>query len=368
MQVIAASDEDSIEDAMWNFFISGRLEDYLQIEQKAMTFKRRECSSANCYTTLCEGMGLEHRMIWRELVWRGKNIGNMIFLEYHREFSEEDMLFVDSVADAVAYNLAFQMNLKSVQEPNAEIVLMDLLKGIRVPEEPICRYLLQKKNPGNIVIGTAELKQENDSPRLLDGLKETLMTKIPGTVAVHYEGRLVFVLKNNHQIDWPEFEQYIEKSGCVCGVSNPFVSYDETKLFYQQALQTLEYGKRYFGKNRVFYFFDIAPLYLLGQTDISANVKQFLHPAMALVMQYDESHGTNWLSSLYTFIYFNGDMRKTAEVLNVSKSSMHYRINKVQEIIGHGLTSSYFVFHMRWSFNILYFMEGDTFYKKYDLP
>jgi hypothetical protein len=47
---------------------------------------------------------------------------------------------------------------------------------------------------------------------------------------------------------------------------------------------------------------------------------------------------------------------------------MHYRINKIEEISGYSMKDNNLVFSLKLSVFILYYLEKESFYQKYEIP
>ena len=173
----------------------------------------------------------------------------------------------------------------------------------------------------------------------------------------------------SEKIDWGKLENLLSLRELACGVSKPFSNIMDSRIYYEQALNALLYGNQYCRKKAIYFYQDFTLIHMLDVVNQNSpnNIMNFCHYSINTILEYDALYRTEWFKSLYMYLFFDKNLRKSSESLNINKSSMHYRVNKIREIIGPSFDHPNFVFQMKMSIKILYYLEGDNFYKKYKI-
>lgn len=120
-------------------------------------------------------------------------------------------------------------------------------------------------------------------------------------------------------------------SGMRCGVSAPTRDAASIPLRYRQAGFALE---RAVGKEGIFRCEDYAFSYMLYvlRNDESASI--LLHPAVEKLEEYDAETQNELLLTLREYLKHNKNHQKTLEALNIHRSTLKYRLQRIEEITG----------------------------------
>ncbi len=281
---------------------------------------------------------------------------------------------MDEFCHVLAYHLAYKTNFKYVQNPNAELIMVRLLNGDHVSPMSVFHYLFQSKESAGYIVVVVDTANKRILHRALSLELKMLMLEYPEGKATIYNETLVLLFQTymhhgSANINWDKLKRILDNVDLVCGISKPFNDIMDFRFFYEQAKNAIIYGERYEKKNRCHFYQDISLLHLLDTANqSSSNLSQFCAPALTTILDYDQIYNTKWFRTLYVYLNFNCDMSKAADALNINRNSMHYRINKIQEIIGPCFKNSNFAFQMKLSISILYFLKGEDFYEMHDIP
>ncbi len=78
-----------------------------------------------------------------------------------------------------------------------------------------------------------------------------------------------------------------------------------------------------------------ALLAVIDSIQDKGRLEAYVHDTLGKLTDYDEKHHADSLSFLETWIRYSGNVPKITEELYLHRNTVHYRINKVKEILGY---------------------------------
>ncbi len=84
-------------------------------------------------------------------------------------------------------------------------------------------------------------------------------------------------------------------------------------------------------ENMIYDFSDLSMKYVFSQLDAD-EVKWLIDNAINVIKEYDSKNGTELLKTLEAFLFENCSYTATAKRLNIHRSTLIYRINKIMEL------------------------------------
>lgn len=186
------------------------------------------------------------------------------------------------------------------------------------------------------------MSQKYESIQLvIDYLTETYKKD---TILLKHEGKYLLLI-NTEKIDGDilisELKLMLEnKSDIKILVSIPYKDLSDTRNHYNflsKLVVKIDYG-----------FIDLSvdiikTLLLLGQ-DFNSNV--FINSEIQKLKEFDENNDGDLLETLYAYICYERSLVKTAEMLNVHRNTIVYRVNKIEEIIKLDLNNAQVRYHI----------------------
>lgn len=159
-------------------------------------------------------------------------------------------------------------------------------------------------------------------------------------IAAIYSGSAV-VLINWNRIPG-DFEQqlayFIRDNLLIAGISRSFRNASDLEAAYRQAQIATALGLRN-APHLWYYFFDHYALdYLQEQCLAELPAKALCHPALPLLSEYDEQHGTELYQSLYTFLDSRYNMSRAAGRMYVHRTTFIKRMEHIEQLTGLDLT------------------------------
>ena len=152
------------------------------------------------------------------------------------------------------------------------------------------------------------------------------------------------------------------------GISNPFDSLTGTRRAYDQARAAIRLGTAAVSRSAgaaapasgdadvVFDYRDYAGFHLLEVASRRTDLADFCHPALLRLQEHDARHNTELMDTLYCFLLAAGSNARSAEMLNLHKNSMLYRMGRIAKIVGLDLSSGEDRFTLMTGFRILIYL------------
>ena len=104
---------------------------------------------------------------------------------------------------------------------------------------------------------------------------------------------------------------------------------------------------------RLFRFSDYAHLYMFGIVGRHANLITFVHPALLLLLDYDQGHNSEFMETLYCYLQLAGSTAKAAKVLSLHKNTLLYRLGRIRRVLDMDLSSGENLFMLQFGIRIL---------------
>jgi sugar diacid utilization regulator len=253
--------------------------------------------------------------------------------------------------------------------------LIQLLHGQTVSEDTI-RTFYEK----------AGFKSENYSFYMMV-IRSTANTDVSHDVfyiASHFKGLLtgkayaidgpnIVVLLNEptslRLVDSPLFDSLRERAkalGQVIGVSQRFSDILDVPKACANALVAANIGAEMSESQNlkrvpdrtVFFFWQTMPLALLRDVNSVTDVRKYVDPIVTDLVKYDKDHNTDYAYSLYCYLTYNCSMSDAAQIANIHKNTMVYRVRRIEEMFNISLTDPFHTFRLHLSFVILIYL-GD---------
>lgn len=169
-----------------------------------------------------------------------------------------------------------------------------------------------------------------------DYLCPQLESRWPWIVAAIYGGSAVVLINWNRIPE--DFEQqlayFVRDNLLTAGISRSFRDADRLEAAYRQAQIATILGLRN-APHLWYYFFDHYVLdYLQEQCLAELPAKSLCHPALSLLSEYDEQHGTELCRSLYVFIDCRYNMSQAAGRMFVHRTTFIKRMEHILKLTG----------------------------------
>lgn len=375
LEIIAFSKQGEIKDSTWHRIVNvgpGRYQLFKELSDSGVSAKLSESSKPG----LVENPSLEHRWIVGQLRSSNDYIGGIIVLEYWREFEAGDFEFIQALCEIFSYYIINNSGLKSFANPSSEFLLADLFRGKDFNPMGISEILNYVDWNQNLIHQV--LVARSDSQFNLYNLYpiKDLMEKVdPGIKGIVFEDRIALLisltdkrfLRSNRPV-MQSIQTVLEEHHFSAGVSRTFSDIGKVHEHYLQAVAALDLSRRSEAPGRLRFYNEFALDDALAILSKSHELSRFYDDRLVRILAYDQTYQTSYLRDVYTVVTTGGNLRQSADLLNIHRNTLNYRVEKIREVFEIDLSDPETSFALNLSLRILRFVEGPHFYKKYQIP
>lgn len=262
-------------------------------------------------------------------------------MEFTHEFTHYDFEFINFFKQLAGW----EMQKKNFYYPNRglmhSIFLSELLDQKFASQEAIERRMrmLNWKKADSFRVFTVYSKEQKNFRQKAETFAMLFQGLLPYSHWVITDTNLIFLII----ADSNEFSQLGFKSHSLLTerlvqnkmygiLSNSFSDLLELKKYYDQTLvirEFLDFEKN----NSSIYLYEDYSIYHIGKIlSETHDLKDFYHPAVKLILAYDETNHTKYMDTLREYLTHIDNPAVSSINLCIHKNTFFYRINKIKEL------------------------------------
>ena len=119
----------------------------------------------------------------------------------------------------------------------------------------------------------------------------------------------------------------------LLGISNRCSDIAELHPGYKETIKAIEIAKLKHKSDSVILASDLGHLSILLDARRPEELERYADKLLSALDRYDKQYSTEFMKTLYYYIYNECNLYKTARFLNVSISGMRYRLNRIKDLI-----------------------------------
>ena len=176
-------------------------------------------------------------------------------------------------------------------------------------------------------------------------------------LSVAYKDEIVLLINQDQPVILNEksispLNDFAKRNNLKAGISQPFTDLMKISLYYAQAVNTmrlLELRKK--GEN-IFFSTEALPDYLFSQCE-ERGLQIGIHHHLMQLRDYDEEFNSDLFDSLKNYIECGRSMSEAAQKMNVHRSTLFYRLKKIEEMLSISIEDSELMLLYELSFRII---------------
>ncbi len=297
--------------------------------------------------------------VWANICISNKPVGHLVVLEYCKPFEETDFELISLITQA--FSIQIQNEGYNIKERTSmyEWFVSDLLDGKITDKEVIEEKLeymgLNLKNDLHLLV---ILLRPNQPVTIPEQYAKRHLEAMVGGKAVVYKDYLIIILGRQGDNPLDEdlekgLKSFLSENGLLGALSRRFTHLLDLRKHFKQTVKALKLGSRLNSHQTLFLYEDYVLQHLLDIQADDENIKDFCHPAIFKLMEYDRENNACYMQSLYSHIYNLRNMGELANTLHIHRNTLNYRIRKMGEIMNVNLNDSDQLFRLYLSFKIL---------------
>lgn len=284
-------------------------------------------------------------------------IGTISVLDVNRPFLPEDTTILERLTQILSYYFDRDNSYQFVQDAKRESFFLSLLK------EPITDTGILAKRAGSLgiredlvyCVAVAVNQAWSGETDLVESC-ENLTKFLPRCYTFIYNDCVLAVIpEGKSEVPWYDSEplqKYLKAQNMTIGISRQTHGLANICEQYWEAAMAQYTGRKLGGGQSVFHFEQLALHSLFLSASANVELRDFCSIPLARLTQFDAENNTAYVETLRTYIQCNANVTRSAESLYIHRSTLIYRLKKIEEIIGLSLESDRFRNHLYLSFLI----------------
>ena len=284
-------------------------------------------------------VGLEMERILAPIVVHGEIYGYMWIIADDQPLTQIDMMAIESGSTTAAVIMLYQESLQSAEASVRGGVLSQLVRGEGRWESELVDQSLQLdidlREPYTLFL----IKPEDSTPKALRYIFRNVNRLVTHhqvhATAGQFSGQVLVIAATE---DPENFAQQIlqrvhngDKTSVQIAISSSLQGIEQVPLAYQQCIDTLTITRKLRDTAPIVHFNALGyiyPLYKAGSTSLDGN------PTLAKLQPIFNQKSNEYIETLEAYLQTGGNGVQTAENLHIHRSTLNYRLARIQELCG----------------------------------
>lgn len=180
---------------------------------------------------------------------------------------------------------------------------------------------------------------------ILEHIRSKIINLYPDTIYMLKDEALYLFFHHHHQVIEDDFLSYLmcmlTDYDLFCGVSKCFTNLNNRFVYIEQAKQSLQIGKQLAPSKRLYLFDAYYTDIILSQAASSLCYENYIPEELRRLALYDLENKTDYIHTLYTYLYLRNDINQTAKELHLHRNSLTYRLSKISDFLGIDINEPY---------------------------
>lgn len=362
-----ASDVSETDDIAWNEFLTtGALSlETVSVNIKEKLTDRIEHSEAPFW---CKESNMKYPRMFCRVAVGSRPVATVSIIEYNRPFVERDYLLLAMLCNAISSEMQKNKFLHYTRGLLYEEFLVGLIDG-RIKNPSIIEEKVKSLNLGlkkYLHVITINVKEFDVAFFSIPYMRDYLEKMFGGSKAIIYNDNITMVSSYNsereiYESDTTKLREFLKDYQMHAGLSRAFVNLEDLKSHYEQSLDALTLGSHIDSDITLYAYDDYAIYHIAKVCADSSDLRQFYHPKLEYLIQYDSDHKTSFTDSLYMYLKHSRNITNTAKSLHLHRNSMIYHLKRIEDILNFSLSDNETLLHIELSFRL---MEYDKKFNK----
>ena len=273
--------------------------------------------------------------LWDGEVYRGR----LLVIEHHHSFSSFDYMLTEFLTQRAALLMGQRKAGEHNPYRSMDEAVFSLLKGKKLDPAHETQLLttLRWNKSDMLTCIQVQNQQEVVSPMLNHLLHSDLFRAFPGSYIMFDQQRQYIIINlSQKKVTLPQLRHILAplcRDYCLyAGISSPVLGIRQLHLAYHQADVALNQAFRLRSHQWMLAFSDCALDYMLSNLRTDLPTFHLAAPELRLLMDIDAQKDTQYFHTLRTYLLLERDIPKTAAALIIHRTTLLYRLKKIQTI------------------------------------
>lgn len=273
--------------------------------------------------------------LWDGPVYRGR----MLVVQTNHPIAYGDFRLAEVLAQA-AMQLIKRKQLGEHQSRSMDEIMFDLLRGQKIEgaDQTLLLNMLKWQRTDQLLCVRIQSQQPDMRAVTEHALHSDLFRAFPGSYIMMTENQQCLVLNLTRMPIHKNQVRHILAPICrdyllYAGISSPIQGIRELSLGYTQAEAALNQAFRQHNEKWILSFPEIALRYLFRNLSGPLQPAHLICPDLQALRDYDREKGTPYYETLRAYILEERDIPRTSERLIIHRTTLLYRLKKIQSMI-----------------------------------
>jgi len=274
--------------------------------------------------------------LWDGTVYQGR----LLVIQHNRAFRQSDYILAEVLTQRAMMLLYRQQLGEQKQLRSMDDVVYSLIQGQQLaPEEltKLTNMLRWNKNDRFLCIRIRN--QQSEGKMVMEHVLHSDLFRIFPEGYILFAGHEQCVILNltRCQVSGAFVRHRLAplcRDYCLyAGISSPVSDIRELNLAYYQAYVALEKAFRLHSEKWIIAFSECAMEHMLEKLDSPLPARSLISPELLAMMEHDRQKGTQYFETFREYLLNERDIPKTSEKLIIHRTTLLYRLKKIQSVM-----------------------------------
>ena len=291
-------------------------------------------------------------------------IGTVGVRQVTSKINENQLSLLQHIAQVLTAAVQKEHYVRYVKASQMNRFMFDILNGTAYDSNLIVHYL---SNLGWKINDNYYVFKIIPDPKDIHGGSvkfsgEMIKNMFTGSILLELQDELALVVNTQFCRDtlkdaFSSLNDFLSRRNFVCGASSLFRDFSWFYEQYRLAQTAIDIGCLMDPENKLFLYDNYVMPHMISMCDQIFNVKMICHQEAIVLHEYDKVNSNNYFYCLYLYLVNERSLLSTSKKLNIHRSTLIYRLNKISEIINIDLDDQQTRMHMIYSYDILHFLD-----------
>lgn len=266
--------------------------------------------------------------------------GRLLISETNRKFRSSDYLIAELLAQQAVMLLKAKRNTTVSKNRGTDDIMYDILHGkyVAAPEfSALLKTLKWEKNDRYLCI-RIQRQEALNAGEIDHVLHKDLFRTFPGSYIMFTANQQCMIINLTKTPYSLSTVRYMLSPLCrdyyqYGGISSPVEGMRELSIAFLQAQEALTHTFRTHGEQWITQFYNCALEYSLMHLNTPMQLRHLVAPQLLELIHYDREKGSQFFETFKTYMDNERDIPKTASQLIIHRTTLTYRLKKIQSMI-----------------------------------
>lgn len=300
-----------------------------------------------------------HSFCTMNLNSRNKKIGLVTVFETERPFSIGTKATIEFFSDILIMEIQKNQTMIINEGVKLGYLFAEILTGSKHSENELRKVInfVNVAFPEKFFITVFQSRYANRNRYELTFLRKKIIGLVKNTICIIHQNNIV-MMANDSSLQFAgqrltDVENWLQDSKMVVGFSDDCCDIKQIRKSYQEALTAIEFGLKSENGGLIFSYDHFRFSHLMDVIANLENSEDFGHPALNKLRLYDEKKGANLVDTLYCYMKNGRSQAQTAKELHLHRSSLQYRLTKMEEVMDVQLDHYQTFLHLQLTYEML---------------